>query len=50
LRHESHSIEKFSAPVDQEKGRRALRRRPCLATAGSWVRFRCFALRLLELF
>jgi hypothetical protein len=29
----------------KEKGRRALRRRPCLATAGSRVRFRCFAFR-----
>jgi hypothetical protein len=29
-------------PLDQEKGRRALRRRPCPATAGSWGRFRCF--------
>ena len=29
---------------------RCLRRRPCLATAGSGVRFRCFAFRLLQLF
>jgi hypothetical protein len=32
-----------NAPLDQEKGRRALRRRPCPATAGSQGRFRCFA-------
>jgi hypothetical protein len=31
-------------PLDQEKGRRALRRRPCPATAGSRGRFRCFSL------
>jgi hypothetical protein len=30
----------------KEKGRRALRRRPCLATAGSRVRFRCVAFHL----
>src|SRR5215813_7495696 len=30
------------APLDEEKGRRALRRRPCPATAGSRGRFRCF--------
>jgi hypothetical protein len=48
--HDSRNIEKLSSPIDQEKGRRALRRRPFLATAGSWVRFRCFALRLPELF
>jgi hypothetical protein len=35
-----------NAPLDQEKGRRALRRRPCSATAGSRGRFRCFALRM----
>jgi hypothetical protein len=35
-----------NAPLDQEKGRRALRRRPCPATAGSRGRFRCFALRI----
>jgi hypothetical protein len=28
-------------PLDQEKGRRALHRRPFPATAGSWGRFRC---------
>jgi hypothetical protein len=32
-----------NAPLDQENGRRALRRRPCPATAGSQGRFRCFA-------
>jgi hypothetical protein len=32
-----------NAPLDQEEGRRALRRRPCPATAGSRGRFRCFA-------
>ncbi len=32
------------APFDQEKGRRALRRRTCPATAGSQGRFRCFSL------
>ena len=41
--HKSHDIEKFSWSLGQEKGRRALRRRPCLATAGSWVRFRRIA-------
>jgi len=35
-----------NAPLYQEKGRRALRRRPCPATAGSRGRFRCFALRI----
>ena len=40
------NVEKFSSPLDQEKGRRALRRRPCLATAGSRVRFRCIAFHL----
>ena len=34
-----------NAPLDQEKGRRALRRRPCPATAGSRGRFRCVAFR-----
>jgi hypothetical protein len=33
-----------STPLVQEKGRRALRRRPHPATAGSRGRFRCFAL------
>jgi hypothetical protein len=35
-----------STPLVQEKGRRALRRRPHPATAGSRGRFRCFALRI----
>jgi hypothetical protein len=35
-----------NAPIDQEKDRRAQRRRPCPATAGSRGRFRCFALRI----
>jgi hypothetical protein len=35
-----------NAPLDQETGRRALRRRPRPATAGSRGRFRCFALRI----
>lgn len=35
-----------NAPLDQGKGWRALRRRPCPATAGSHGRFRCFALRI----
>jgi hypothetical protein len=30
------------AARSKEKGRGALRRRPCLETAGSRVRFRCF--------
>lgn len=33
-----------NAPFDQEKDRRALRRRPYPATAGSRARFRCFSL------
>ena len=40
------NVEKLSSPLNQEKGRRALRRRPCLATAGSRVRFRCIAFHL----
>jgi hypothetical protein len=35
------NVDKITSPLDQEKGRRALRRRPCLATAGSRVRLRC---------
>jgi hypothetical protein len=37
-------MDDLGSPLGQEKGRRALRRRPCLATAGSWVRFRCIPL------
>jgi hypothetical protein len=35
-----------SAPLVSREGRRALRRRPHPATAGSRGRFRCFALRI----
>jgi hypothetical protein len=34
-------------PLNQEKGRRALRRRPCPATAGSWGRIRCVHFAML---
>jgi hypothetical protein len=40
--------QEFQFVARQEKGRRALRRRPLLATAGSWVRFHCIPLSYIE--
>jgi hypothetical protein len=37
-------MDDLGSPLGQEKGRRVLRRRPFLTTAGSWVRFRCIPL------